>query len=486
MPSKGDVSDWLDDGEGSAEKLAQLAEGATVWLRVASSRPTRGKGEPTPRELVPDAPSWFSELRLTNKGAAFLDLRNVMIALRVEPALKCFRFDEMQQDAMLIRELPLAPGARPAPPTPHALTDDDVGRVQEWLQQQALPRIGREIVGQAIHMKAREDRFHPVRDWLGALKWDGTERLNGWLATYLGATGNPKYLAAIGRMFLIAMVARIYKPGCKADYVLVLEGKQGDQKSQACEVLAGEWFSDSLPDIRDKDAKLHLRGKWLVEIAEFAAFMRAGAERLKAFITRTHERYRPPYFANDVIEPRQCVCVATVNVEDYNEDETGGRRLWPVRVGRIDIPALIRDREQLFAEAVVCFQRHEKWWPDAKFERRYIAGEQDARYEPGIYEEKIGKYLASLNPKRTTLVDVAVNALKFEDDPERPVKTLVSDDGKFSGFRLPNRTPINRASIPDEKRIIKALRHLGWGPNRNEKARFWAPKTPRRRRRVKT
>jgi predicted P-loop ATPase len=263
------------------DKLSSLTEDDVAALRADVAAAKRKKTERGP----PKRGGWLGRCLADDKDRIIANLANAMIALRSDESLSgAFAFDEMQQDVILLERLPVAPDGKHAgcDPPPRPVRDEDVSQLQEWLQHQGLPRIGREIVHQAVDQRARECSFHPVRDWLDGLQWDGAERLSWWLQTYLGATGPQDYLVAIGRMFLTSMVARIYKPGCKVDYMLVLEGEQGLEKSRACKVLSGDWFSDDLSDIHAKDARQHLRGKWLIEVAELAAFTRAESEALKA------------------------------------------------------------------------------------------------------------------------------------------------------------------------------------------------------------
>jgi predicted P-loop ATPase len=382
-------------------------------------------------QLVQPLPPWNAALRRDGRGKVYPDLANVLIALRCEPQLRdALAFDEMLQESMLQKQAPIAPNSTPGEDPPKKVTDDDVGRLQEWLQHVGLPKIGRETVGQAVEIRARDRRFHPIRERLQTVEWDEEPRAATWLKVYMGASGPEEYLTAIGRMFLVAMVARIMDPGCKCDYMLVLEGDQGARKSQACRVLAGDaYFSDDLGDIGNKDAKQHLRGKWLVEESELANFSRATTETLKSFLSRTHEKYRPPYAKAQVDEPRQCVLVGTTNKSDWNKDDTGARRFWPVKiVGLIDIKALERDRDQLLAEAVHAYRMGEQWWPDPDFEALVIKPEQEARRAVDAWEPAISQWLQGHVGEKVSVLEVAHGAL-FMDR----AKCGTADQGRIKG-----------------------------------------------------
>ncbi|WP_169925656.1 virulence-associated E family protein [Gluconobacter japonicus] len=270
---------------------------------------------------------------------------------------------------------------------PRELTDSDYTAVSAALARSHGLSFSVQQVSAAIQATAEENSYHPIREYLDGLEWDGVPRLEHWLHDFLGAEQSD-YVAGIGRLFMIAMVARVMKPGCKMDYTLILEGAQGLRKSTACRVLAGgRYFSDNLPPIKDanKDLSQHLSGKWLIEMAELSATSRADCEALKAFLTRTEEAYRPAYGRTEVRQPRQCVFIGTTNRTEYLRDSSGDRRFWPVKCGvsgePCDIDGLRAARDQLFAEAYLAYLDGEAWWPSAEFEVEHIRPEQAKRYD---------------------------------------------------------------------------------------------------------
>ena len=274
---------------------------------------------------------------------------------------------------------------------PGPLSDADVSQVQEWLQHAGMPRIGREIVHQAIALRAQERAFHPIRDYLDGLQWDGSPQpLTRWLADLPRRRGDSLRSCDGPNVSDRRRGANLFARR-KADHVLVFEGPQGVGKSRACEALGGPWFSDCLPDVtRDKDAAQHLRGKWFIEISELSALSRAEAEALKSFISRPVERYRPPYGREEVIEPRQCVFIGTTNRATYLRDETGGRRFWPVKVGKIDLMPYAMTAINCSPKPWRRIGQRKSWWPSAEFERAHILAEQEARFEADAWEDPSG------------------------------------------------------------------------------------------------
>ncbi len=390
-----------------------------------------------------DELGWMNKCQITDRGTPIPNVHNTLIALREDPNLKSLlSYDQMKRAVLLVSPAPAIPkdedtpagdagggGAaedrkdrkesKPAEAAdeeeefPRPVRDTDITAIQEYLQHAGMSRISKDITHQAVDKRAEENAFHPVKNYLyGLPKWDGQARLRGWLNAYLGVE-HSEYTAAIGQMFLVAMVARILEPGCKADYMLILEGPQGIGKSTAVSILAGQWYSDALPDLKSggKDICQHLNGKWLIEVAEMSALDKIEAAALKAFVTRSVEQYRPSYARKDVWEPRQCVFIGTTNKGCYLRDETGGRRFWPVLCGTVDLEALARDRDLLFAEALALYRLKTPWWPTAAYEAEHIKPEQDARYESDAWETAIAHYLIGRN--KVMLMELAQQALDF-------------------------------------------------------------------------
>lgn len=327
------------------------------------------------------------------------------------------------------------------------VTDEDVTRLTERLQRDGLKSIAITNVYAAVAAVAKANGFHPIRDHLRSLTWDRKSRLTSWLSEYMGAPDTP-YTSTIGRLIILQMVARVMEPGCKADHMPVFEGKQGIGKSTACRILAGNaYFSDSMPSIdREKDAMSHLRGMWVVEWSELASFRKSAREDIKKFLSKTTDRFRPAYGRSEIEVPRQCIFIGTTNESEYLKDSTGDRRFWPITCGDIATKALERDRNQLFAEAVVAYDEREPWWPDQEFERRFVQPEQAARYEEDPWAKQVGDYLEGKS--RVTASEVASLALQL---------------------------PASQATQLVKRRITDIIRTLAWESTKSNGQRIWVP-----------
>lgn len=282
---------------------------------------------------------------------------------------------------------------------------------------------------------ARErGRYHPVKDYLAGIEWDGVERIDRWLSRYAGAEDN-EYTRAVGRLILLAAVRRIREPGCKFDQMMVLVSeKQGLGKSLALAKLAvrAGWFTDSLGlDAREQEVIEKMGGKWLVEFAELKGMTAQRTEHIKAFASRLFDRARPAYGRKLREVPRQCIFFGSTNEPKFLKDDEN-RRFWPVNVGEIDLDALVRDRDQLWAEAATA--------------------------------EASGESIEL--PRRLWAAAAGVQAAHHEEDPWVDAISGVLGDmvGKVRSTDIWNILGIvvGRQTQADNRRLGSAMRHLGW------------------------
>lgn len=377
-----------------------------------------------PQHNIKPQRDWTDDLS-DSGGYPRPNLANVSVALRNAPEWQqVLAFDSFSHRIVARRRTPWGVVER--------WTDQEDRLATVWMQgEDRKIYVGTNIVSEAIQTVARENSFHPVREYLDGLKWDGVDRIDEWLSTY-AAVPSSEYSKAVGSKWLIGAVARIYEPGCKNDCALIFEGEQGLKKSTLLRVLGGEWFSDDLADFGSKDAAMQIQGVRIVEIAELDAMSGGNIARIKAFMSRQVERYRPPYGKYVIDVPRQCVFAGTVNHSTYLKDETGARRFWPVTCGAINIDELKQDRDQLWAEARDRYQAGEKWWLDSNL-AALATQEQQQRFESDAWAEAIDAWV--LHKETVSISEVLQSCI------DKPTKLWTQ---------------------PDKNRVSKCLQSLGW------------------------
>jgi len=326
---------------------------------------------------------WRTALLKNKTGTIKPLLANVLLVLRNDPKYQgLVSYNELALTTVIQRQTPW--GSKPGA----IWTDFDDSQFAALLQQDGIA-VNTRIAAEAVGTIAQETPFHPVRTYLRLRVWDGKQRVDSWLSVYLGAEAND-YTHAVGRCWLISAIARAMIPGVQVDHLLLLLGIQGSGKSSGLRALFGaDFFSDRLSPLGSKDSYVELQGVWCVELSELSAMRRSEIEATKSFLTARVDHVRLPYARRAQALPRQCVFCGTSNDQNPFSDPTGSRRFWPVRTGKIDIPALTRDRDQLWAEAVALFDAGEKWWFESPELIRTAAREADEHYAPGVWDDQI-------------------------------------------------------------------------------------------------
>lgn len=435
-PDGWDLADAIADGW-DADRVRAYIEGAVPFVAPDdAARAKAGQADPEKksrssasaegREGAGDAaaggedddPSiaWRRYLLTTAKGAIAPCRENVVLALdglpgKVPGIPGCeglIRFNEFSNNVEKVRPTPWG--------TPAGVwLEADELQMGDWLvREHWLPSMSRGTLEEAVVVVAHRHAWHPVRERMLALRgqWDGTPRLSMWLQRVCLAAGSvhsgdalDRYLALAGKWFLMAMVARVLPekrdghrvvlgPGTKFDYMLILEGKQGVGKSTLASTLGGEYFADTGLLLGDKDSYQNIQGIHVYEWGELENMSKQEVSKVKLFISSPKDRFRASFDKRPRDYPRQVVFVGTTNEAHYLADMTGNRRFWPVRVTREpDNAWLAANLSQLFAEALVCLEAGDRFWPTREEQRDLFDPQQQARKVESSLEGAIRAFL---------------------------------------------------------------------------------------------
>ena len=352
-----------------------------------------------PVPAIADNVNWQEMLKYKENKPMELEPKithNAIILMQYHPDMKgVLAYNENNYSIDIVSRTPWDDSHSPVP---RAITDSDNIDAKAWLELQDM-RLSINDVRGAIMSVANKRKYNPLRSYINSLSWDQKPRLDTWLHTYLGVP-DTEYSRIVGKRFLIGAIARGLKPGCKMDTMLILEGGQGVMKSTAIEVLfSRQFFTDEIHNIGSKDASMQMQGMWGIEVAEMQAMNRAETNQIKEWITRTIDRFRPPYGTAIIDSPRSSVLIGTLNPEGgYLKDPTGARRFLPVRCMMVDIQGLRQDREQIWAEALHEFRNGGIWWYEVgSDESALLASEQEERYEGDSWSDQIDDYLFAID-----------------------------------------------------------------------------------------
>ena len=314
--------------------------------------------------------------------------------------------------------------------------DDDDTRLAVYLQKIiGMSSITVGSAANAVQFVARQRTRHCIRESFGALVWDGTERIAHALEDYWGAEPSAEqpceYLRAVSANLFIGIVARVMRPGCQLDTMVIFEGPQGIGKSRALRILGGEYYMLAAESVTQKDFFQAFPGKLIVEIGEMDSFSRAERERVKLAISTPVDRYRSSYGRRAEDHPRQCNFVGTTNRDDYGNDDTGLRRFLPVRCGEINCEALVLVRPQLFAEAYTKLLAGATWWETPNLST--LAVQRDRQAED-IWTLTVLEWLVGRN--EATSAEILAGSLRIrESEMTRTEQLRVGSIMRLAGWK---------------------------------------------------
>lgn len=417
-----------------------------------------------PKEADKD---WMAKLSITKGGILENTIKNFLMILTFDPRIKGLGGKDLFRDRYIVFRNDL-PWKRDG----GVWTDSDDAALRLYMES-TFGLDNKAKLFDALDIYFMQNAFHPVKDYLSALKWDGEKRLERLLINYLGAEDSA-YTKVVTRKTLVAAVARIFNPGCKFDYMLTLVGKQGLGKSLLVNKLGGEWFSDSMVSIQGKESYEALDGVWIMEMGELAAIKKSEREAIKMYISKQEDIYRKAYGKNVTYKKRQNIFIGTTNDTAFLNDSTGGRRFWVVDCGRTTNYTKIwngftnYERDQVWAEAVELYKGGEEIM---KLDAEIEAAARKAQEEHADDDPYLGMLLEFLNtPIKNdwnTLDDIDRNKYYQNLRSAKANEEGVGDVIRTKACAMEFRTEflgLSRKEVDkrETRRINECFERLGW------------------------
>lgn len=319
---------------------------------------------------------WKADLEYSKSGKLQCTIGNIILILENDPALRGHIVHDLfaGYDGVV--------GGLPWNKNATQWTDTDDANLRVWLEKN-YDITGKEKIADALTAVLTRRSYHPIRDYLNGLTWDGTPRLERLIIDYIGAE-DTELNRVMTRKHFTAAVTRVFKPGCKYDYCLVMTGPEGAGKSTLLNKMGGQWFNDSITTTEGKEGMDQLRRAWIIEMGELASIKRSDVESIKAYLSKRVDIYRAAYARRTAEHPRQCIFCGTTNEALFLKGDNGNRRFWIIAVDptlrkyTAWQDAIDRDRDQLWAEAVHYYKQGEKLYLDDRLEAQ--AKQRQAEY----------------------------------------------------------------------------------------------------------
>lgn len=370
---------------------------------------------------------WKAELEYTKSGKLLCNIANIILILENDPALA----GHIVHD--LFTGMDSAKDGLPWNKNANQWTDTDDANLRVWLEKH-YDITGKEKIADALTAVLTRHSYHPIRDYLNGLTWDGVPRLDRIIIDYMGAEDS-ELNRAMSRKHFVAAVTRVFNPGCKYDYCLIMSGAEGIGKSTLLRVMGGKWFNDSITTLEGKEGMEQLRRAWVVELGELSSIKRSDVEQVKAHLSKQVDIYRAAYARRVLEHPRQCVFCGTTNEALFLKGDTGNRRFWVIpvvaelRKYRDWSEAIRRDRDQLWAEAVHYYKQGEPLYLSEELEAQAKQRQQDFNDDnDDPIVAMLDKYLNTLLPVNWDTMDIQARRSYLRDpDPLQAEGTVKRD-----------------------------------------------------------